>query len=103
MKDNTVFHFGTAERKFSCFAKKCSNGRAKHGAEPGRQLQKTRYFLRRTLADATQSDVRRIGAEVIARYQQGFVDLAEAVAWADSLFGQGREFRVRFEPRAANV
>lgn len=100
MKDNTLFHFGTAERKFSCFGKTVAAKARVIRASGKTSNRRTRYFLRRTLAGQTQSEIIRVNSAVLCRYKEGFADLAEAIAWADGLFNQGkRQFRVNFVPR----
>lgn len=80
MKENTIFHFGTAQVKFACFRKRGSNGRANRTS--GGQRQSNRYYLRRTDA-AGSSDIKRIPAQLIAEWQARCSDLAEAMVWAE--------------------
>lgn len=116
MKENTIFHFGTSERKYSCFSKKVAvgiqsarekavfdeaSGKSRIVKLPAKQrCKRERLFLRRTIAGINRSQVQRIPKEVAARYDAGFADLAEAMAWADSLFeAPKRIFEVAFEGR----
>lgn len=98
MKENTVFHFGTSERKYSCFEKQVANGRRKLRHEAAdKPATKRRLFLRQTNAGESFSIVRRVPAAVLIRYREGFEDLAAAMVWADALMAEEvKKFRVNF-------
>ncbi|MDE2020448.1 MAG: hypothetical protein KGJ13_08955 [Patescibacteria group bacterium] len=105
MKENTVFHFGTAERKYSCFEKFVSNGsRPAPCAADKKSKKKPRLFLRQTNAGEMKSTVRRVPTTVLVQWRDGFDDLAEAMAWADRLMAEGeRTFKVKFSPRPSEA
>lgn len=76
MKENTLFHFGNDEIKFSCFKKSASQGAGK--------CRKFRYFLRRT--DTAGIRVRRISSEAKDRYFRSFASAPEMMEWAETTF-----------------
>lgn len=98
MKDNTIFHFGNAEIKYSCYSKQLSNGKGK---------RKMRLFFSRVIAGVDRSEHIRVPTDVLVQYRNGFAGLDAALNWAASVWAKyaASEKRVHgrnFEPRTAH-
>lgn len=87
MKENTVFHFGNSEVKFTCYRVLQSVGKFRLiDGTRGTTQKRARYFLACTLAGQRQAKHCRINVGDVARWEQGFDSAGEMMEWATALF-----------------